>query len=194
VAVFPFLLERIPIAALAGILVYTGVRLVSPHAVAELRKFGWSEVAIYLITLTAVVTLGLLEGVLIGVLLAAAKLLYTFSHLTVRTVKDPVHGRTILYLEGAATFIRLPQLAAALEAVPPSTELHVHLERLTYVDHACLDLLINWEKQHESTGGSLVIDWDSLTAKFRQPVGANGRAGPATGLRQEPADVASAGG
>jgi hypothetical protein len=45
--------------------------------------------------------------------------------------------------------------------------LHVHFEHLEYIDHACLDLLMNWEKQHESTGGSLVIDWDSLTARFR---------------------------
>jgi hypothetical protein len=51
------------------------------------------------------------------------------------------------------------------------------MERLDYIDHACLDLLMNWEKQHEATGGRLVIDWDYLTAKFhreetahRQPV------------------------
>ncbi len=55
-----------------------------------------------------------------------------------------------------------------IQAVPPNTELHIHIEDLGHVDHACLDLLMNWEKQHEATGGSLVIDWDSLTAKFRQ--------------------------
>ena len=27
---------------------------------------------------------------------------------------------------------------------------------------------MNWEKQHESTGGRLVIDWDYLTAKFHR--------------------------
>ena len=46
-----------------------------------------------------------------------------------------------LYLEGAATFLRLPKLAAALEAVPANRELHVHFDHLDYIDHACLDLL-----------------------------------------------------
>ena len=63
---------------------------------------------------------------------------------------------------------RLPRLAAALESVPPGAELHVHFEELSYIDHACLDLLMNWEKQHDATGGSLVIDWETLEARFRQ--------------------------
>ena len=116
----------------------------------------------------------LLTGVLVGIGLSVLKLLYTFSHLDVRLEDDPDGGRTVLYLEGAATFIRLPKLAAALETVPPNAELHVHFEQLSYIDHACLDLLMNWEKQHEATGGSLVIDWESLTACFRTYGAPNG--------------------
>jgi hypothetical protein len=72
-------------------------------------------------------------------------------------------------------------LAARLEAVPAGRELHVRFEDLDYIDHACLDLLINWGKQHSATGGTLIIDWDNLTAKFRQPgqydLAGNGRNG-----------------
>lgn len=103
-----------------------------------------------------------------------AKLLYTFSHLAIRIEKDLESNRTVLHLEGAATFIRLPQLANALEKVPGNTELHVHMEQLTFIDHACLDLLMTWEKQHAATGGSLIIDWESMHAKVRGPGQANG--------------------
>jgi hypothetical protein len=72
-------------------------------------------------------------------------------------------------LEGAATFLRLPWLADALNKVPGDTELHIDMEHLTYVDHACLELFMNWEKQHRTNGGSLVLDWDSLHARFRSP-------------------------
>jgi MFS superfamily sulfate permease-like transporter len=70
-------------------------------------------------------------------------------------------------LAGAATFVRLPKLASELEKVLPNSELHVDLQGLDYIDHACLDLLVNWAKQHESTGGRLVIDWQTLHARFR---------------------------
>jgi hypothetical protein len=99
-------------------------------------------------------------------LLAAAKLLYTFAQLKVRLEQDTGRNRSVLHLEGAATFIRLPKLAGALELVPAITELHVNVDGLTYIDHACLDLLITWERQHEATGGRLVIDWNHLTARF----------------------------
>jgi len=52
--------------------------------------------------------------------------------------------------------------------VPANTELHVHLEDLDYIDHACLEMLANWEKQHELTGGRLFMDWEGLEARFRE--------------------------
>jgi hypothetical protein len=39
---------------------------------------------------------------------------------------------------------------------------------LDYIDHACLNLLSNWEKQHEITGGTLTIEREELSAKLHQ--------------------------
>lgn len=161
------MLRSIPVASLAAVLVYTGYKLLNLKQLKELRKYGWGEVAIYLATLISIVTTDLLHGVLIGIGLSAAKLLYTFSHLRVDLKQNGPGNRAVLSLEGTATFLRLPRLAASLEKVPSNAELHVDLQRLEYIDHACLDLLMNWAKQHEATGGSLVIDWNSLHAPFR---------------------------
>jgi MFS superfamily sulfate permease-like transporter len=169
VAALPWVLKMIPTASLAALLVFTGYKLVNPKAVRELRQYGRGEVAIYVVTLVMIVATDLLTGVLTGIGLSALKLLYGFSHLDIRLKGQPQRGATEMYLDGAATFIRLPRLAAALDQVPPSTELHVHFEHLRYVDHACLDLLMNWEKQHQATGGQLVIDWDQFTARFQSP-------------------------
>jgi MFS superfamily sulfate permease-like transporter len=187
VSLFPFVLRWIPTASLAAILVYTGFKLVNLKIVGELRKYGLSEVLIYFATIVSIVAFDLLTGVIVGFGLSILKLLATFSHLQVRIEDEPHSSRTTLYLQGTATFLRLPRLAAKLEQVPAGRELHVHFEDLDYIDHACLDLLINWGKQHSATGGSLVIDWESLTARFRQPGqelngnGKNGRNGASAG-------------
>jgi MFS superfamily sulfate permease-like transporter len=109
----------------------------------------------------------LLTGVLVGIALAAIKLLYTFSHLDVDLEIRPGKRKAVLHLQGAATFIGLPRLAARLSDVPQDAELHVHFDHLDYIDHACLDLLMTWAKQHEANGGKLVIDWESLHAYCR---------------------------
>jgi MFS superfamily sulfate permease-like transporter len=165
---FPDVLRLVPVASLAAILVYTGWKLINPKAVRELWQFGIGEVAIYAATLATVVIIDLLTGIVVGIGLALAQLVYRFSHLTIRVKEVPQQQRTELYLEGAATFLRLPKLAAVLQDIPPSTELHVHIEDLLHIDHACLDLLMNREKQHRAAGGSLVIDWRRLTNKSQE--------------------------
>jgi MFS superfamily sulfate permease-like transporter len=112
-----------------------------------------------------VVMIDLLTGVVVGIGVAVGRLFYIFTHLKIDVQRDEARNRTILRPTGAATFVRLPQLAAVLESVAGDTELHVHLEDLRYIDHACFDLLMNWERQHEAKGGRLVIDWDELGAK-----------------------------
>ena len=177
VAFLAFVLRLIPTSALAAILVYTGYKLLNPKSIKELKSYGWGEVAIYAATVVTIVVTDLLTGVIVGVALAAAKLLYTFSHLTTELRVNPDNGLAMLDLHGAATFVRLPRLASELEKVPAQAELHVDFEHLDYIDHACLDLMMTWARQHEATGGKLVLDWESLHARFHRE---NGRRNVAT--------------
>jgi MFS superfamily sulfate permease-like transporter len=147
--------------------VYTGYKLFDVKALRRLWNYDRGEAVIAVATLLTVVSVDLLAGVLTGLGLALAKLVYTLSHL--RAEVRACNGRTELSLQGAATFIRLPKLAAALETIRPSTELHVDFRSLDYIDHACLELLTTWARQHQSTGGRLVIDWGQLHARFRGP-------------------------
>jgi len=167
VAALGFLLRQIPTACLAAILVYTGFKLVNFQAIRDLAKYGKSEVFIYAATVTMIVCTDLLTGVLTGIALAAAKLLYSISRLDTELLTNQQDGSAVLHLRGAATFLRLPAVAAELESVPRGTDLHIDFQHLDYIDHACLELIMNWAKQHEKTGGQLTIDWESLHTRFR---------------------------
>ena len=168
VVVLPFTLRYIPVASLAAILVFTGYKLAYPKAVPKLLQFGKSEVAIYAATILVIVSTDLLKGVVFGLLLSLFKLLYVFSHLKIEWDEDIVNNRVHLRLSGSATLIRLPKLAAALEDIRPGAEVHIHFENLDYIDHACLDLLSNWEKQHDASGGNLAVEWEELSWKYHQ--------------------------
>ncbi len=168
VLLFSFSLEMIPTSCLAAILVYTSVKLMNPGAVKELLKFGKSEVVIYAATVLLIVTTNLLLGVLMGIILSAVKLLYTFSHLNYRIRKIANKNSVNLHLEGCATFVNLTQLSNALLEVPHGMELHVKLDGLNYIDHAAFDLIIGFKQQYEQTGGSMEIEMDKLEQKITQ--------------------------
>jgi MFS superfamily sulfate permease-like transporter len=169
VALLPGLLQRVPGACLAAVLVYTGVKLVDWRAGLSLWRASKAEALIGLATLVGVVATDLLTGVLLGVALSALKLAYTASHLRVRAEPDDGRREVRLHLIGSATFLSLPRLARALDAVPAGWELHVELDELLFIDHSCLHLLTEWEKQHRSTGGRLTLDHDGLRARFDRP-------------------------
>ena len=168
VCVLGFVLRSIPVASLAAVLVYTGYKLVNLKDVKNLLKYGWGEVAIYFATMIGIVATDLLTGVLdrhrpvgrqaaLHVLAVGNGTLHRTAIPTARCSRWSARRRSC----------GCRKLAAALDKVPESAELHVDFEQLDYIDHACLDLLMNWAKQHEATGGRLVIDWDSLHANFR---------------------------
>jgi MFS superfamily sulfate permease-like transporter len=165
VLLIPHILERIPTSALAAVLVLTGFKLVNFEHIRKLRQYGWIPLTIYTATLLGVVFFDLLTGVMIGIGLTVLKMMHKASRLGLKLV--PHHsGRTDLYLEGSATFLKLPLLADTLDRVPAKSDLHIHFERLLYLDHSCLDLLQEWSHSHEDNGGKVHVDWPRLVERF----------------------------
>lgn len=175
ILLLPGVLKLIPVASLAAVLVYAGFKLIKVGFVKILWGQDRAEAGVYAATMVAVVATDVLTGIAVGVGLSIARLLYTFSHLEI--VEERRDDRIDIVLKGAATFIRLPQLAATLEELPQDTHVHVHLNQLSYIDHACLDLFMSWEQQFKAAGGELVLDWDALHGLFRERAW---RAEPAT--------------
>jgi MFS superfamily sulfate permease-like transporter len=166
VAAFPGILGLIPTAGLAAILVYTGFKLVDTSHLRKLAQYGRTEVFIYLTTVVAIVATDLIRGIVLGLVLALIKLLYTLAHLNVDCRYEPAGRRAEMNLEGSATFLRLPTLATTLDRVPDGTELHLCIEKLEYIDHACIDLLASWESRQNGSGGRLVVDWSELNHRY----------------------------
>lgn len=169
VSLAPWLLKLVPISSLAGVLVYTGYKLVNLKPVKKYAEYGRGLVVVYTATLATVVCVDLLAGIAVGMVLVVAKILYSFSNLDIQFELGQPHGKATLRLNGSATFLCLPRLAEALRKVPSNAKLHIDFEGLTYIDHACLELIMNWENQHRAAGGTLSIDWNSLTFRFKKP-------------------------
>ena len=177
VSAAPEILELIPRASLGAILVYTGYRLIDRRSLMALYNQGRSELAICLITLFGVVFIDLFIGIMAGLAAAIGKIVYTFAKLEIRSEFDTSGNSYELHLTGSATFLQLPRLARALESVPDDRELHVHIDELDHIDHACLELLSSWDTRRASAGKpGMVVEWDELTERYRKAVVGGARA------------------
>lgn len=179
VSAAPEVLELIPQASLGAILVYTGYKLIDRKSLKELYQQGRLELGICLVTLFGVVFIDLFVGIIAGLAAAVGKIVYTFARLEVRS--EPGRSTAIqdLHLTGSATFLQLPRLAAALDEVPDERELHVHIDGLDHIDHACLQLLSSWSQRRESEGRpGMIVEWDELTERYRNALVGTGREEP----------------
>lgn len=168
VALAPFVLQAIPVASLAAVLVFTGAKLVDQRiggerALVALRRHGWVEVATFGATVVGIVAFNLMTGVLVGLGLALARVVERLARPRVH-----VHGAEagpVVRLRGVLTFLQLPSLGQALEAVPARATVHVDARDVESIDHACLEELASWERLHRARGGTAHIDWDGLRSR-----------------------------
>ncbi|MFB7513348.1 SulP family inorganic anion transporter [Streptomyces sp. NPDC056144] len=149
-AVLPGTLEYVPLAALAGILVHAGWKLIPFRGVVALWRGHRGEALVLVVTASAIVTLNLLEGVLIGLGLSVVKAAWDASHLRVDRADDDGEGPVRVSLAGNVTFLRLPKLLDTLESLPRDRPVEVDLSGLHHLDHACRATLESWAARHRA--------------------------------------------
>ncbi|MDQ0118862.1 carbonic anhydrase [Pseudarthrobacter defluvii] len=155
-ALFSGLIQLIPLAVLAGLLVVIGARLIK---VADIRtSLRTGDLPIYAVTLVCVVFLNLLEGVMIGLALAAANVLW-------RVLRAQIHAHPPaapsspwrVTIAGSCSFFALPKLNPVLQVVPAGRNVVVELNA-DYVDHFFREALLAWQLQHQATGGTVRLE------------------------------------
>jgi MFS superfamily sulfate permease-like transporter len=171
VALLPWLLREIPMAALAGILVVTGARLVSVAHVKHLfHHYGPLPAIVWAATLFMVVATDLLTGVLTGLALSLLELLPHARRLRLKMEEKGDDDAKELSLDGAATFLTLPKLSARLEALPAGkNKVLLNLQRLSHVDHTCAEMLRDWVERRRKAGAT--IELHGATGRLRKFVG-----------------------
>jgi MFS superfamily sulfate permease-like transporter len=153
VALLPSLLREVPMAALGGVLVVTGWRLVSLKHVQHLFKaHGYLPAVIWTVTFVLVVTTDLLTGVLVGLGLSLIEVLPHLRDIRLRVREHDDNGATRVELTGAATFLGLTKLNAVLEKQPADRAVHLDLDRVKAMDHTTAETLSEWISRRRHIG------------------------------------------
>jgi MFS superfamily sulfate permease-like transporter len=153
VALLPWLLREIPMASLAAVLVVTGWRLVHVgHVTSLFKNYGLLPALIWAATLILVVAEDLLTGVLVGI---ALSLLEVVPHLRKPGLRVDASGddeALAIRVEGVASILTLPKLAAALERAPATGPIKLDLSSLRAVDHTSAEMIRDWLNRRKTIG------------------------------------------
>ena len=147
------LIQNIPLAALAGLLVHVGAKLVNPGHLKQVLAHG--DLPVYLLTLAGVVAFDLLTGVLAGIGLALVQMLRRTVWSGIHVEREDDTWRVVV--EGVLTFLSVPRLSKVLGTVPTGAPVRLELI-VDYLDHAAFESLHTWQHAHELAGGTVDVD------------------------------------
>ncbi len=146
VALIPGLLQQIPLAALAAMLIYTGLRLASPSEFKHVYHVGPEQLLIFVTTMMVTLMTDLLVGVGIGLVLKIVLHLVNgapLKSLFRSIIEEKQEGDTLtLEVRDAAIFTNFLGLSNRLKSLDASVRrVVIDFENALVVDHTVLNKL-----------------------------------------------------
>ncbi|MFC9812209.1 SulP family inorganic anion transporter [Streptomyces virginiae] len=147
------LLDLIPLATLAALVMAVGVQMVSITHLRSVTRHR--EALVYGTTIVAVVLGGVLEGVAVGIAVAVALALHRLARtrITLERTADGVHR---VRARGQLTFLAVPRLSRVLNQIPHDAHAVVELDG-SFMDHAAYETIQDWQQSHLAHGGTLEV-------------------------------------
>lgn len=143
VVMIPGLLNKIPMASLAAILIMIGFKLASPKVFKHIWKSGLQQFIPFIVTVVAVVFTDLLKGVGIGLVVSIFYILKGNMKLAYQFRKEQYHeGETIhIDLAQEVSFLNKAAIKQTLADLPNNSKLIIDAGNTVYIDFDVLELL-----------------------------------------------------
>jgi carbonic anhydrase len=155
----PKIINTIPLASLAAILILVGYKLAKISLFKEMYKLGWVQFLPFVVTILAVLATDLLKGIGVGILVAFLAIVRenyrnTFKSLSIDHDPDiPIR----MELSDMVTFINKGILLETFRNIPDNSHLIIDGSKSKYIDYDVLEV-INEFKVHKAGQRAIIVD------------------------------------
>jgi MFS superfamily sulfate permease-like transporter len=150
VLALPMYLNKIPLACLASILLYTGYKLAHPKEFKKVIAEGWKQWLPFLVTISVVVGVDLLWGIFIGTIVGLFFVILTNYSSVFSVFKN---GNEILIkFQKDVTFLHKMALKETLRKIPKGAEVYIDISKVHFMDHDIDQLLSEFMQTAKERG------------------------------------------
>ncbi|MDB5226516.1 MAG: SulP family inorganic anion transporter [Bacteroidota bacterium] len=148
----PFIINMIPYACLASILLITGFNLAKPKLVKSMFKMGWKQFIPFIATIIVILLTDLLIGVAIGLLISMYYIIQNNLQEDFTITKKLEHytEHFNIKLNSNVTFLNKVKLRNALDQIPEYSILTIDGTDCNFIDYDVLEIISEFEgKAHK---------------------------------------------
>lgn len=149
VLLVPFLLNQIPYASLAAILIITGYNLTRPKLYRNMWSLGWKQFLPFIITISVILLTDLLVGVSIGLLISIYFIVRNNFKAEYKIARTKQHATEVFYikLNSNVTFLNKVNLRKALDQIPAYSVLTIDGSECNFIDYDILEIISEYENK-----------------------------------------------
>ncbi len=141
------MLNKIPLASLAAILLVVGYKLAAQTAVTSMYRSGWYQFVPFCATVVGLVFTNILTGILIGLTAALFSILME-NFKSASYFKDmQIGNKTIIRLSEHVSFLNRANIQQTLESLAPYTEVVIDATRSKYIDYDVYEIIQNFKSE-----------------------------------------------
>ncbi len=133
VLLLPLYLNKIPLACLASILLYTGYKLAHPKEFKKVISEGWKQWVPFLVTVAVVVGVDLLWGIFVGTLVGLVFVMITNFTSVFSVFKNG--NEVLIKFQKDVTFLHKMSLKETLRKIPAGSEVFIDISKVHFMDH-----------------------------------------------------------
>ncbi len=149
VIIVPKILNQIPLAVLASILLVVGYKLAKPSLFKAMYNLGPKQFLPFVITLVGIVFTDLLTGIALGVGVAIFFIIknnYSNSHFMHIKETDEDSHKVEMTLSEEVTFLNKGAILQELNDLPDGTEIIIDIRKSVRVDYDVYEIIDNFRK------------------------------------------------
>ncbi len=150
VFLIPRVLNMVPLAVLASILLVIGYKLANLEVFRQMARLGWSQFLPFLTTIIAIVLTDLLTGISIGLVVSIIIVLrnsYMNSHLIQEESGSPGKPSLKMTLAEEVVFLNKGRIKKDLNEVPEGAKVTIDMSKSFIVDHDVLEIISDFKNQ-----------------------------------------------
>ncbi|AWG23473.1 hypothetical protein FFWV33_19015 [Flavobacterium faecale] len=148
VVAIPVLLNKIPLATLATILILVGYKLAKPATFVHFWHKGKYQFIPFIATLVAVVATDLLKGVMLGMIISIIFILKGNLKRAYSFKKDEYVDGDVIHIDLAqeVSFLNKASIKQTLNAIPENSRVIINAHDTVYIAHDILDLISEFKE------------------------------------------------
>lgn len=139
VAFIPALLNMIPYAALASVLIYTGYKLAKISLFKEFYSKGWDQFIPFVVTILAILLTDLLKGIVVGIVVGLYFVMRSNYRSSLFVINDD--NKFLFRLRKDVSFLNKATVKRKLEEVPDNAYVIIDSTRADFIDKDIIDTI-----------------------------------------------------